>query len=86
MYLYKMNVTYNAAETWRDPDNIVQVYESFYVTKESLLKGVKSYIQEHFCKKDLADVITLDELEDLSIIDLCSWGKQIKVTKIKVED
>ena len=44
--MYKMSVTYNAADTSRDPDDIVLVCEKFYQTKERLLKGIKEYIQE----------------------------------------
>lgn len=84
--MYKMNVTYNAADTSRDPDDIVLVCEKFYQTKEELLKGVKEYIQEHFYKKELAEEAKLDNIEDFAIMDWCSWGHVISVTKINMED
>ena len=84
--MYKMSVTYNAADTSRDPDDIVLVCEKFYRTKEGLLKGIKEYIQEHFYKKDLADEIKLDKIEDFVVMDWCSWGEVITVTKVNKED
>lgn len=83
--MYKMSVTYNAADTSRDPDDIVLVCEKFYQTKEGLLKGIKEYIQEHFYKKDLADCVTLENVHNFSVMDWVSWGKVIEVTKIHVE-
>ena len=84
--MYKMSVTYNAADTSRDPDDIVQVYEGFYSTKEKLLQDVKDYILKHFVNTHLANTATLSNIEDFQIMDPVSWGKVLKVTKIKVED
>lgn len=84
--MYKMSVTYNAADTSWDPVDIVLVCEKFYQTKEALLKGIKEYIQEHFYNKELSEEVILQNVEDFYTMDTCSWGEQIKVTKINMED
>lgn len=83
--MYKMNVTCNTADTWRDPDNIVHICEKYYKSKQDVVKGVKDYIHEHFFDTELANKVTLENVENFSVWDPRSYGHTIEVTKIHVE-
>jgi len=83
MIIYKIYKEMNAADTWRDPDDICIVELGYKQSLEDALTLVQEYIDKSFYQKGAE--IHKSTNGSYYAIDVCSYGWTVKVNPIEVE-
>lgn len=83
MIVYRIYKQMNAADTWRDPDDIHIEELGYKQSLEDSLVFVQDYITKNFFRKDTK----ISKRSDGSYyaIDMCSYGWIIEIKPIEID-
>lgn len=82
MAVYKIYKQMNAADTWRDSDDIIIVELCYKKSLEDSLVFVQDYITKNFFRKDTEIHKRTDGV--YYALDFCSYGWEIIIQPIEV--
>lgn len=91
--MYRVFSAINAAETWRDPDDIRETEHGYFKEESDAVAAAERFIQKSFFKTDrrLQQVVSGDKYcgkqlkEGWYAVDSGSWAPTIIIQKVEVQ-